>query len=310
MYKRILVTGGAGFIGSSIVDLLIANGYGVIVLDNLSAGKRENINKKAKFIFGDVLDIEKFHSKLRNVDAVLHCAAQISVAYSLRNPAEDATTNVIGALRVLEMCRKHGIKKFVFSSTGGAMYGHLPKSRLPASEKIIEVPESPYGIAKRGVEMYMNFYSKVYGLDCVSLRYSNVYGPRQDCLGEAGVIAIFLNKLLRGERPVIFGDGSQTRDFVYVHDVAEANMKALAMRVNAGRINIGTSAQTSINSLLSKIRKILGKESIRPIYGKERKNEIRFSSLGIRLAKKELKWSPKVRLEDGLRKTADWFQKK
>lgn len=308
MAKNILVTGGAGFIGSHTADLLIGKGYKATVLDNLSTGKRENINKKAKFIFGDLADADKNIKKFKNIDAVIHCAAQISVAKSVENPVDDALNNVLGALKILEMCRKLKIKKFVFASTGGAIYGNAKK--LPISENQAEAPESPYAVSKRAVEMYMDFYRKTYGIDCISLRYANVYGPRQDYLGEAGVIAIFINKLLRNQTPIINGDGRQTRDFVYVEDVAEANLKALEKKTLSKKINIGTGVQTSINGLLSKIKKIMGKENIKPIHGEGKKGEVRFSSLDIKLAKKELGWEPKVNIEDGLSRTIEWFRNK
>ena len=305
MGKNILVTGGDGFIGSHIVDLLISKGYNVDILDNLSTGKRKNINKKAKFIVGDILSIDKNIKKYKNIDATIHCAAQISVIKSVENPLNDAVNNVIGTLKILEMCKKLKIKKFIFASTGGAIYGDVKK--LPISEKQVEAPESPYAVSKMAVEMYMDFYRKAYGIDCISLRYANVYGPRQDHLGEAGVVAIFINKLLRNQIPIINGDGNQTRDFVYVEDVAEANLRALEKRTHSKKINIGTGTQTSVNNLLSKIKKIMGKERTKPTHVKEKKGEVRFSSLDIKLAKKELGWEPKISLDVGLEKTITWF---
>lgn len=306
MAKNVLVTGGAGFIGSHTVDLLISKRYRVFVIDNLSTGKESHINKKANFIFGDILDIEKNIEKFRNIGAVIHCAAQISVINSVQNPINDATNNVIGALKILEMCKKLKIKKFIFSSTGGAIYGNV--RRLPISERQAESPESPYAVSKRAAEMYMDFYHNTYGMDCISLRYANVYGPRQDYSGEAGVIAIFINKLLQNQSPIVNGDGNQTRDFVYVEDVAEANLKALSKKTFSKRINIGTGMQTDINSLLSRIQKIMGKHSIKKIYGKEKKGEVRYSCLDVKLAKNELNWKPKVTLEEGLKMTIEWFK--
>ena len=304
MTKNILVTGGAGFIGSHTVDVLVSKVFNVTVLDNLSTGFKKNVNKKAKFIHDDIHNMHKYKI---DADGVMHCAAQISVSASLKNPAEDANINIIGSLKVLGLCKKLGIKKFVFSSTGGAMYGNLTKSILPATEKQSEKPESHYAIAKRAVEMYMEFYGKTYGLECISLRYANVYGPRQDCLGEAGVIAIFINRLLRNKKPVIYGDGLQTRDFVYVSDVADANVKAIASNVSSKYINIGTQTQLSINSLLKKLEILMNKKT-KPFYKPTRKGEIKYNSLHVGLANRTLNWKPRINLEKGLKLTIDWFK--
>lgn len=303
MSKNILVTGGAGFIGSHTVDLLVLRGHNVTVLDNLSTGKQKNVNKKAKFILMDVLNIDA--SKLRDIDAVLHCAAQISVGDSLKDPVNDANINIIGSLRVLEICRKFDIKKFVFASSAG-VYGNNLKSMLPISEGHNEKLGNPYAIAKRSAEKYMEFYRKMYGIDCLSLRYSNVYGPRQNYLGEAGVVTIFINGLLRNQRPVIFGDGKQTRDFVYVEDVANCNLRALNQKTSFNEINAGTANELSVNGLLSAIERLMGKK-IKPIHREKRKGEVRFSSLNADLAKKELGWRAKTGIEEGLKKTIDWF---
>ena len=305
MSKRILVTGGAGFIGSPTVDLLVSKGYNVTVLDNLSTGSRRNINKKAKFIHDDILNISKYAGKLKGVSAVMHCAAQISVNDSLKNPSNDANINILGSLRLLEFCRKLDIKKFVFSSSA-AVYGNIPPNKLPVKESQNKNPESPYAISKRAVEMYIGFYSKTSGLDCTSLRYSNVYGPRQTYHGEAGVVTVFINGLLKEKKPVGFGDGKQTRDFVYVGDVAIANLKALNKKASFKKINISTATQISINDLLLTIVGLLGKGT-KPDYKAERKGEIKFSSLSTGVAKKELGWKPVVSLEEGLRKTIRWF---
>lgn len=302
---KVLATGGAGFIGSHTVDLLISKGHKVIVLDNLSTGNKENINKKAKFIFADILNVDKYLKKLRGTDFVIHCAAQISVNNSIKNPINDAKINIIGSLKLLEMCRKLGIKKFVFASSC-AVYGLNPP--LPASEKNSAIPQNPYAVSKRSVENYMKFYNKTYGIDCISLRYSNAYGPRQNYLSEAGVVTIFINKLLRNQKPTIFGGGKQTRDFVYVDDVAVANVKAIEGKNCSKEINIGTGTQTSINELLSNIKFLINKNKIKPIYKGSKKGEVRFSSLNIELAKKELGWKPKVSLQDGLKRTIEWFK--
>ena len=306
MVKNVLVTGGAGFIGSNTVDLLVSKGYNVIVLDNLSTGKRGNINKTAKFVLCDILDINRRIKTFMDVDAIIHCAAQISVVSSVNDPKNDALNNVIGTLNMLELCRKFDIKKFILASTGGAMYGSNT-SRLPFKERLIEQPESPYAIAKRSAELYMDYYNKIYGIDCVSMRYSNVFGPRQDHLGEAGVIAIFINRLLRNQRPIIFGNGSQTRDFIYVEDVAKANMLSLTQKTISKKFNIGTGKQTTVNDILHKIKLIMGKENIKPLYEPSRPGELSHSCVDISLAKKELCWNPKTSLGDGLKRTIEWF---
>ena len=303
MDKNILVTGGAGFIGSHTVDLLISKGYKVTVLDNLSTGKKQNINWKAKFVHGDILNVDKGLSRFRNIDAIVHCAAQISVTHSVKHPINDANTNILGSLKLLEMCRKLNIKKFVFASSC-AVYGLNPP--LPADENLTN-PENPYAASKRSAEMYMDVYQETYGIDCISLRYANVYGPRQNYLGEAGVVTVFINQLLRNKSLTIFGDGKQTRDFVYVGDVAAANLKALIRNTKSKAFNIGTGTQTTINQLFFNLKKLTEKENIKPFYEKERQGEVRLSSLDIGLARKELGWKPEVRLGDGLKKTVEWF---
>ncbi len=301
MIKNILITGGAGFIGSHTADLLILNGYDVTVLDNLSTGSKLNVNKKAKFIFGDILNIDKNMSKFKDIDAVIHCAAQISVNKSIKQPTYDANINIIGSLKLLEVCRKLSVKKFVFASSC-AVYGLQQRF---VSESHIEKPENPYAIGKRSVEMYMDFYNRQYDIECASLRYANVYGPRQNYFGEAGVVTIFINQLLRNNKPAIFGDGNQTRDFIYVEDVALANLLTLKKKT-LDKLNIGTGKETTINNLLSKIKLLLGKEKINPVYKAVRNAEVRFSSLSIKLAKKELDWKPATELTDGLKKTIEW----
>ena len=304
-FKKVLVTGGAGFIASHVVDLLIGKGLHVSVVDNLSSGKRENLNNDATFYESDIRNSEmiKIIGDV-NPDVIIHHAAQISVRESVNDPGQDASINILGSLNLLEASVKSGVKKFIFASTGGAIYGE--QDYFPADELHPVRPISPYGIAKLSVEKYLFYYKEVYSLDYVSLRYSNVYGPRQDPHGEAGVVAIFSQKMLANEQPVINGDGNQTRDFVYVKDVAEANLSALEGDVS-GEINIATGQETTVNELFRITNSIVGGE-IEEVHGQSMKGEQLRSVLNWSLAKKTLKWEPRINLEDGLRETVDYFR--
>jgi len=301
---KILVTGGAGFIGSWVVDTLINKDFNVVVIDNLSSGSKENLNKKAKFYEIDIRD-KKIDEIFQNekIDYVFHLAAQINLRESIKNPVEDANINILGALNILNNCVKHKIKKFIFSSTGGAIYGD--DCKIPTSETEEEKPMSPYGVAKLAIEKYLEFYKKVYGLDYVSLRYSNVYGPRQNSKGEAGVVAIFIDKLLLGEQPIINGSGEQTRDYVYVKDVAEANILALKL---SGVFNVGTGKETEVNEIFRKIVNIMN-SNLKEIHGPEIKGEQMRSCLDPgKLIKKD--WGIGYDLEKGLKETINYFKNK
>ncbi len=306
-FKKVLVTGGAGFIASHVVDLLIGKGLHVSVVDNLSSGKRENLNNAAAFYESDIRDSDmvKIIGDV-NPDVVIHHAAQISVRVSVNDPGYDASINILGSLNLLEASVKSGVKKFIFASTGGAIYGE--QDYFPADELHPVRPISPYGIAKLSVEKYLFYYKEVYGLDYVALRYSNVYGPRQDPHGEAGVVAIFSQKMLANEQAVINGDGKQTRDFVYVKDIAEANLSALKGNVS-GEINIATGLETTVNELFRVTNNIVGRE-IEEVHGPSMKGEQLRSVLNWSLAKKTLNWEPRINLEDGLRETVDYFRGK
>ena len=303
---NILVTGGAGFIGSHIVDSLVKKEHKLIVIDNLSTGLEENLNSEVRFykrsISDDLSDIfEKEKPKV-----VFHLAAQINVRRSVENPVFDAKNNIIGSLNILENMRKTGGKKIVFSSTGGAIYGDKVKIPTPESEE--EKPYSPYGVAKLSIEKYLNFYKKVHGIDFVSLRYANVYGPRQNSRGEAGVIAIFLDKILKGDQPTINGSGKQTRDYVYVKDVVSANILSL-QKESSGIFNVGTSKETSVNELFEKIVELTGK-TVKEVHGPSKKGEQMRSCLSYEKIKKELGWEPKFDLDSGLKETVEWFKGK
>lgn len=303
---KILVTGGAGFIGSHIVDRLIDGGEDVVVIDNLHNENKKNLNKKAKFYKSDICskDLEDIF-KEEKIEKVIHQAAQVSVVTSLKNPKFDAEVNVLGSINLLECCRKFNVGKIVYASSGGAIYGE-PKY-LPLDEKHPITPISHYGVSKYVVEIYLNLYRGLYGLKYTSLRYANVYGPRQDPYGEGGVIAIFSNKLLRNEEPTIFGDGKQTRDFVYVEDVADANLLALEGGDNEA-FNIGTGKETSVNEIFESLKEIT-RGDIDPIYEEERKGEIKQSYVTYSKAKEELNWEPKISLEEGLIKTVEYLKK-
>jgi UDP-glucose 4-epimerase len=305
---NILVTGGAGFIGSHVVDKLIENGYGVIVVDNLSSGKVENLNRNALFYEQSIEDEEMMERifSLHRPEYVFHLAAQASVAISVREPARDAKTNIIGSLVLLEKSIKYGVKKFIFSSTGGAIYGENVKV-FPTPETETPHPISPYGIAKYSIEMYLEFFAREYGLKYTVLRYANVYGPRQDPYGEAGVVAIFTERMLRGEEVHIFGDGEYVRDYVYVDDVVRANL--LAMEKGDNEVfNIGTGRGTTVNQLFKLLKEITGYDK-EPVYKPPRKGDVRKSILDYTKAKEKLGWEPKVSLEEGLKLTVEYFRK-
>lgn len=305
--KKVLVTGGAGFIGSHLVDRLIEENYEVVVIDDLSTGRRENLNEKAVFYNADICSSEVAQIFEREKPKIVfHYAAQISVRKSAENPLEDAQTNILGALNLLENCRRYGVRKFIFASTGGAIYGDADV--IPTPEVYPEVPVSPYGIAKLTIEKYLDFYHKAFGLPSVSLRMANVYGPRQDSRGEAGVIAIFCGKMLLGKQPIINGDGNQTRDFVFVNDVIEANI--LAIKKNkTGIFNIGTAKETDINTIFGKLKK-LAKSKCEERHGPPEMGEQKRSCLDFSKVKRELGWQPKHSLEEGLEKTLEWFKQR
>ncbi len=302
---KILVTGGAGFIGSHIVDALIEKGHDVVVLDDLSSGSVKNLPRKIRFIKLDIRSNNVSTLFLEEqFDAVFHLAAQMDVRKSVADPRFDASVNVIGGLNILECCAKHDVKKMIFASTGGAIYGE--QDYFPADEKHPLRPLSPYGVAKLSYEQYMFYYKEVYGIDYVSLRFANIYGPRQNPHGEAGVVAIFTTKFLNGDQPVINGDGKQTRDYVYVSDIVDANLLALEYP-ETGIFNLGTGVETDVNTLYRTLRDLTGAEC-EEIHGPAKKGEQQRSVLDYSLAKKVLGWEPKVELEQGLKKTVEYFK--
>jgi UDP-glucose 4-epimerase len=303
MKNKVLVTGGAGFIGSHLVDKLISIGFQVLVIDNLFSGSEKNLNEKAEFLKKDICDedidsvIKKYSPSL-----IFHLAAQIDVRKSLKDPIWDEGINIRGTLNLLEAASKIHLKKFIFSSTGGAIYG----AAKYANEELLPEPLSPYGVAKLTCEHYLRVYSEWKDLTFTSLRYGNVYGPRQDPYGEAGVVAIFCNRLIEGRKPVLYGFGSMVRDYIYVLDVVEANI--LSMDRGDGEIyNIGTGKPTTVQELFSTLKEISGK-NIEPELAEARKGEISEVYLNCKKASNELKWEPKMNLKEGLQETFKWFQ--
>jgi UDP-glucose 4-epimerase len=302
---KVLVTGGAGFIASHISDAYIAAGHEVVIVDDLSSGKRANLPAAAKFYHADIRTPEA-REIIRNErpQVVSHHAAQMDVRRSVADPAFDATVNVLGMINMLEGAREVGVEKVLFASSGGATYGE--QSQFPAPETHPHEPLSPYGITKATGEHYLFYYHAVYGMPYVALRYANVYGPRQDPHGEAGVVAIFTERLLAGQAPTINGDGKQTRDYVFVGDVVRANLAALE-KPFVGPLNIGTGIETDVNTLYAHLRVLTG--SPHPAqHGPAKAGEQRRSVIAIERAAEVLGWKPEIPLEEGLRRTVEFFR--
>jgi len=303
---KILVTGGAGFIGSHVVDRLVLEGHSVSVIDNLSTGKIENVNREAKFHKIDIISprIERVFKKERP-ELICHFAAQMDVRRSVADPIYDAQSNIIGMLNLMENGLRYGVRKVIFASTGGAVYGEgVP---YPTSEECIPRPISPYGISKLTGEHYLIYYNVSYGLNYVVLRYANVYGPRQDPFGEAGVVAIFNQKILRDEQPVINGNGMQTRDYVYVDDVVDAVITSTYNDIS-DVFNVGTGVETSVNELFRHLIEITGKSHIKEVHGQAKKGEQLRSCLSYDKIRKALDWEPRVPLREGLTRTIEFFR--
>jgi len=301
---RILLTGGAGFIGSHVADLLLNRDHEVVIVDDLSSGKKENIPGGATFYKQDIRDGCTNIFKEFRPDVLSHQAAQMDVRRSVREPLFDANINIIGTLGLLEDCIRYGVKKVVFASTGGAIYGE--QVEFPAPEDHPPYPLSPYGVSKLAGERYLHYYYAQYGLSYAALRYANVYGPRQDPHGEAGVVAIFAGNLAAGKLSTINGTGEQTRDYVYVEDVARANTLALEGDASPGAYNIGTGIETSVNQLYEALRKISGKD-LPPEHGPAKPGEQLRSSIDPTKASKALNWYPQNALTTALKKTLRYF---
>jgi UDP-glucose 4-epimerase len=302
---RVLVTGGAGFIGSHLVDAVIAVGHEAIIIDNLATGLRENVNPQARFYEADIRDAAAVGAlfERERPEVLIHQAAQLDVRRSVADPAYDADVNVVGTLRLLQAGLDNGLRKVIFASSGGAIYGDT--EQLPTPETHLAAPISPYGVAKLSIEHYLHYYQAVQGLPYVALRYANVYGPRQNPHGEAGVIAIFAERLLRGEQATIYGDGENTRDYVYVGDVVDANLRALASD-RVGAYNVGTGTETDVNAIFARIN-VLTEAGAEERHGEAKVGEQRRSCLSWDLAQRELGWQPQVKLDEGLARTVEFF---
>lgn len=302
---KIVVTGGAGFIASHIVDAFIERGHEVHIFDDFSTGQKTNLNPKATLHTIDIA-AAKAAQLIEQIkpDALSHHAAQMDVRHSVADPTFDARINIIGFINLLEGCKNAGVKKIMFASSGGAVYGE--QESFPAPESHVTQPASPYGVSKRSGELYLSYYHQAYGLPYIALRYANVYGPRQSSQGEAGVVAIFLSLLLSGKTPLINGDGKQTRDYVFVADVVAANLAALESPY-IGQINIGTGVETDVVAIYDHLRQAVG-STTRAEHGPAKPGEQRRSCLDNRHAGAVLGWRPQVALADGLRRTAQHYR--
>ena len=300
-----LVTGGAGFIGSNLADALVGRGDHVTVIDNLSTGKAENLQPAlsagARLEVADVAEADEVERIFVGAkpELVFHLAAQVDVRRSVADPAHDARTNVIGTLNILEASRRHGVRRLVNTSTGGGLYGDARV--LPTPEDPPIVPMAPYGQGKLAAEGYCDMYNVLHGLPTVSLRYGNVYGPRQDVHGEAGVVAIYCGHVVDGTMPTVYGDGRQTRDWVEVSDVVAANLMASESELN-GPINIGHGQETSVLELIEALNEVSGRPPLEPVFEPERPGEVRRSCLDVTRARRDLGWEATVDLRDGLRR--------
>ncbi len=301
---KVLVTGGAGFIGSNVVDLYIERGYDVVVVDNLSTGRESNLNPRAKLYKLDIRssEISEVFERERP-DYINHHAAQIDVRRSVTEPIFDADININGSINLLENARRVGVRRFIYISSGGAVYGE--PEYLPCDEAHPINPICPYGASKHVVEHYLYMYKEIHDLDYSVLRYANVYGPRQDPLGEAGVVAIFTGKMLAGEQVVINGDGEQTRDFIYVGDCAAANLMVTEGENVSGIYNLGSGVATSINEIFSTLKDVTAYQNP-PIHGPAKLGETRHIYLTAEKAKQELGWQPTIGLLDGLERTVEY----
>lgn len=305
MGMKVLVTGGAGFIGSHLVDRLIQEGNEVVVIDDLSTGKRKQVNKKAQLYKMDIRSkrVERVFRKERPV-VMVHLAAQMNVRHSTEDPGFDADVNILGTLNLLEHAVKQGVRKVSFASSGGAIYGE--QEVFPAAESHRTDPLSPYGISKLAGEKYLAYYANALGLRSAILRFANVYGPRQEPEGEAGVIAIFAKRMLEGGQPIINGTGKQTRDFVYVDDVVEALMVTLDEDIQ-GTFNVGTGRETTVNECYGIIKE-LTKSTCKDLFGAAKKGEQQRSVVDVSKLSERFDWEPRVSLPDGLKMTVDFFR--
>ena len=303
---KVLITGGAGFIGSHLVDLLVERGNEVVVVDNMSTGKRENFNSKAKYYVLDVCNFEELNKifEIEKSEVVLHLAANALLRKSIENPLYDARVNIIGTISVLECCRVNGVRKIIYTSTGGARVGE--PEYLPVDEKHPLNPCSPYGISKHSAEHYVWMYGEIYCLDYLIFCFGNVYGPRDDA-GTGRLIPVFIEKFLNGENPKIFGDGEQTRDFIYVEDLAKFIIDSIDKNPEHKLFHLANGKQISVNKVVGLLKELIGGE-VEFVEGI--KGEVRDIVLDISLVQRELGWSPKVGIEEGLKESVEWFKNK
>lgn len=302
---KILVTGGAGFIGSHVVEAFVAAGHQVVVVDNLSTGVKSYVPAGVEFIEADITDRDKITQAIMTVrpDVIDHHAAHIQVGNSVKDPQFDAENNIIGLLNIMQAAKDVGVKKIIMASTGGAMYGN---KQTPFTEEMKEEPLSPYGVSKRSGELYLNYYREQYGIPFVALRYANVYGPRQNPHGESGVVAIFMDMIKQGKKPIINGDGTHTRDYVFVTDVARANVLALDTSY-IGALNIGTGIEISTNQVFQAVVAAM-QVNITEEHGPERPGEQVTSALSFAKAQEILGWQPTVEFAAGIHQVADWYR--
>lgn len=304
---KVLVTGGAGFIGSHVADGYLAEGLEVVIVDDLSRGLRENVPTRATFYEADLRN----QSALKEIfarekpDLINHHAAQIDVRRAVREPIFDAECNILASIHLLELAVQHRVRRFIYASTGGAIYGE--PEILPAGEQTPVLPITPYGISKHTVELYLFLYEKLYGLPYVVLRYGNVYGPRQSPKGEAGVVAIFCEQMLQKIIPTIYGDGKKTRDYVEVSDAVRANIQALT-HGDGGIFNTASGMATTDYEIFTAVREALGIPPFEPRYAPKRPGEVDHIVLDVSKARSGLNWGPEVALRQGIQKTADWFR--
>lgn len=305
---KVLVTGGAGFIGSHVVDRLLEEDHQVAVVDDLSTGKERNLNPDATFYKLDICDFIALEEvfRLERPQIVNHHAAHVDVRRSVKEPSFDARVNILGSLNLLELSRRHGVEKFIYISTGGAVYGE-PRY-LPVDESHPIQPISPYGVSKHAGELYLIAYREAFGMRSTILRYPNVYGPRQDPHGEAGVVAIFSELMLVGERPTIFGDGGKTRDYVYVDDIVRANLLVMDRSGDGEIYNLGWGKEVTDFEIFRAVRDAVGAK-VEPIYGEKRPGEVERICLDSTKARQELGWEPTVPLEEGIPRAVEYYRR-
>jgi len=303
---NIICTGGCGFIGSHLVDRLVELGHRVSVIDDMSSGNYENLNQFAIFRKFDICDTQKLKVffELEKPDIVFHLAAQINARKAVEDPLFDARTNLMGSINVLECAKNAGVKKIIFASTGGMMYGDA--DIIPTPETYLSCPTSPYGLNKQAIEQYLQYYKLVHNINFIALRFGNVYGPRQNEKSEAGVVAIFIKRMLQNKICHIYGDGRQTRDYVYVDDIVNSLIKAIDCNVS-GAYNIGTEKETSVNYIFARLKKLL-KYTNDPMFLDKKTGDHLRGCLDCHKAKKILKWNANIKFDDGLARTVEWFK--